>query len=75
MAQTYLVGTTTRVHPNEWSSGAAAGALSSFILINDLSDVHEVFESNATINEIRQFSSRFTPNNWTIPDFPHTKWP
>lgn len=62
MAQTFMANSATRLHPIEWSTGAAAGAAAAYLSQNDMT----TGEGLEDIQEIQETVSRHTPIDWTF---------
>ncbi len=63
MAQSFHANSATRLHPVEWSSGAAAGVVSSFMSGHGVLSSVEVFEH---IREVQQRVRKFNPLDWKL---------
>jgi len=63
MAQTFLVNAASRLHPIEWSSGTAAGAVAAFMAKNQLTSSQVLYDYLA---DAQAQVAQHTPINWTI---------
>jgi hypothetical protein len=64
MAQSYLANSATRLHPIEWSTGAAAGAAAAYMARTGKTS-REAYEA---IEEVQTHVKKYTPIDWTIPE-------
>ncbi|KAH3743989.1 FAD-dependent oxidoreductase [Pelomyxa schiedti] len=66
MAQTFLVNAATRLHPIEWSSGAAAGAAAGFMASNNIQSTASVWDTPSLLAGVQQTAAKYTPSSWLI---------
>eukprot|EP01120_Amphizonella_sp_Union-15-10_P014259 TRINITY_DN6856_c0_g1_i2.p1 TRINITY_DN6856_c0_g1~~TRINITY_DN6856_c0_g1_i2.p1 ORF type:complete len:584 (+),score=79.27 TRINITY_DN6856_c0_g1_i2:45-1796(+) len=63
MAQSFLSNAATRLHPEEWSSGTAAGAIASFMSKNQVSNTLEILD---LLPIVRPIVEKYTQTSWTM---------
>jgi hypothetical protein len=63
MAQSFLANSATRLHPEEFTSGQAAGAAAAFAVVNGLVNTTEIYND---IEEFQAVMKTITPLSWTI---------
>lgn len=63
MSQSYLANSATRLHPIEWSTGSAAGAVAAYLHRHDLT----TGEGAKNIDAIQNLVRTYTPIDWSIP--------
>lgn len=51
MAQSFYANSATRLHPEEWSSGVAAGVAASLMVVNDWETTAEVYANIAILQD------------------------
>lgn len=66
MAQSFLANSATRLHPIEWSTGAAAGVAAAHMAKAGKTS-RQAYES---ITEIQALVRKHTPIDWTLPETP-----
>jgi hypothetical protein len=62
MSQSFLANSATRLHPIEWSTGAASGVAAA-MMARDASSSRQLLEH---IDRLQQRVRRYTPIDWTI---------
>ena len=63
MATSFLANAAFRLHPEEFTSGQAAGAAMAFAVENGISTSTGIYER---IKEVQEIVKKFTPLSWTI---------
>ncbi|KAJ4462999.1 putative FAD-dependent oxidoreductase [Paratrimastix pyriformis] len=64
MAQSFLTNSATRLHPTEWSTGAAAGAVASFMLQAGVHTTGDLWADH--LAQAQMWAAKATPARWTI---------
>jgi hypothetical protein len=64
IAQSFWASTATRLQPEEFAQGQAAGAAASWMNRNGVSSTATAY---ARISEVQQVTRAYTPNNWKLP--------
>ncbi len=66
MATTFHANSATRLHPEEWSSGVAAGA-AAVVMVNNGWDTQAVLDNVKVLQEVLQAAPLKQPLEWTFP--------
>ncbi len=61
IAQSFWASTSTRLQPEEFAQGQAAGAAASWMIRNNVSQTAEALQR---ISEVQTTTVKYTPNNW-----------
>lgn len=64
MAQTFMANSATRLHPIEWSTGAAAGVTAAYMAKEAKSSAQALAEVELIQERVREY----TPIDWTLPE-------
>jgi hypothetical protein len=65
MAQSFLVNSATRLHPEEFSMGQAAGVIGAYAVQNNLQNASQMLEEEH-LRRVQSIVKLFTPTSWII---------
>jgi FAD dependent oxidoreductase len=63
MSASFLANAATRLQPEEFASGQAAGAAASYMVKNDISSTSVAYQN---ITAVQNVTTQYTPNKWKI---------